>query len=373
MINYQQKYLKYKRKYQNIKKQLGGIIPLDKDFKKYLVIFRNKHPSLSLFRELEINSLLQMNSENYEFIFINDFYAIITIPNIDFLRRSLFVDTIIEILSESDTFVDLIIPPFNGTYSFKIDKSLEKITINDLICKSKFDIKKIELKSPDRFFVLYYINSQYLFGYKIEECYGKKIVNETALNKRCFLQNTAMPPDVSLLMVNIAKVKSNHFVLDPCCGSCSVLITAEKIGATIFGSDFDWRPFHASTNSKKGCDPKAMLRDNFTFTPMLIRSDLFNFPLRDGKFDAIITDPPYGIRKSSPTENIFNELIKRSEKLLCKGGRLVFWYPTVTNNLSEIINFKCMKNNPKIKIISCEIYEKIHTNLFRFLIVIQKL
>ena len=30
-----------------------------------------------------------------------------------------------------------------------------------------------------------------------------------------------------------------------------------------------------------------MLRDNFTYTPMLLRSDLFKFPLRDDKFDAI--------------------------------------------------------------------------------------
>ena len=366
MINYIKKYLKYKLKYYNLKNQFGGVK------KKYLIVFRKRHPTLSLFRDLEINSLLQMDSEDYNFIFMNDLFAIITINNINFLRRSLFVDSIIEILSESDTFVDLIIPSFSGTYSFNIDRSVEKITMSDLITKSEYDTTKIERRSPDRYFELYYINSQYLFGYKIEECFGRKIVADTSLSKRCFLQNTAMPPDVSLLMVNIAKVKPNDLVLDPCCGSCSILITAEKIDAIPFGSDFDWRPFHSETNSKKGCDPKAMLRDDFRSTPMLLRSDLFKFPLRDGKFDAIITDPPYGIRKSSPTDNIFNELIERSKKLLRRGGRLVFWYPTTTNNISEISNFKSIEN-PEILIISCEIYEQIHMNLFRFLIVIQKL
>ena len=154
MINYKKKYLKYKFKYYNLKNQFGG------DKKKYLIVFRKKHPTLSLFRDLEINSLLQMDSEDYNFVIINDLFAVVTINNINFLRRSLFVDSIIEILSESNKFDDLIIPSFSGTYSFNIDKSVEKITMIDLITKSEYDTTKIVHKLPDRYFGLYYINSK---------------------------------------------------------------------------------------------------------------------------------------------------------------------------------------------------------------------
>ncbi len=82
--------------------------------------------------------------------------------------------------------------------------------------------------------------------------------------------------------------------------------------------------------------------------------DASRLPFRPSFLDAIITDPPYGVRAGAkkikprssassksypeteiyPMQNVVSDLINFSWKLLKMNGRLVFWLPTFTEEFS---------------------------------------
>lgn len=48
-----------------------------------------------------------------------------------------------------------------------------------------------------------------------------------------------MDSSLAFLMCNLAKLRSGHFVMDPFCGTCSILISASAMGAYCIGGDLD--------------------------------------------------------------------------------------------------------------------------------------
>jgi tRNA (guanine10-N2)-methyltransferase len=87
-------------------------------------------------------------------------------------------------------------------------------------------------------------------------------------------------------------------VYDPFVGTGSILVSAGHFGAHCLGSDLDWKILHGKT--KKGAISAV---DNFVqykiAKPELICSDMsVNMFRRNGKgfVDAILCDPPYGVR-----------------------------------------------------------------------------
>ncbi|CAN0116693.1 unnamed protein product [Ectocarpus fasciculatus] len=63
------------------------------------------------------------------------------------------------------------------------------------------------------------------------------VLGALALNRRRRRGPTAIEPEVALIMANLAKVRSSSRVLDPFCGSCSLLLPAAHMGAQTWGSD----------------------------------------------------------------------------------------------------------------------------------------
>jgi len=101
-----------------------------------------------------------------------------------------------------------------------------------------------------------------------------------------------MHPRLARFMVNLARVKRGAKILDPFCGTGSILIEAGLIGMSIYGSDIDERMIEASRINlgKFGLTAELTLRDVGEI---------------DGNYDAIITDPPYGRSSSSMGEDIY--------------------------------------------------------------------
>jgi len=105
-------------------------------------------------------------------------------------------------------------------------------------------------------------------------------------------------------------------VLDPFAGTGGLLIPPASKGAIIFGCDLDIRvlngysvgrinkrsPFYSADKKYEIFTPKILLNfDQYGFPyPNIIRIDSTKLDLREGEFfDAIIADPPYGIRAMS--------------------------------------------------------------------------
>ncbi len=101
-----------------------------------------------------------------------------------------------------------------------------------------------------------------------------------------------MHPRLARAMVNLARIPRGARILDPFCGTGSILIEGGLIGMRIYGSDIDERMIEASRINLRKFGLRAELESR----------DVGEI---EGKYDAIITDPPYGKSSSTRGENVY--------------------------------------------------------------------
>ena len=215
-----------------------------------------------------------------------------------------------------------------------------------------------------------------------------------------------MDPTLALIMANMALVNRDHFVYDPFVGTGSLLVAAAHFGAHVAGrlalhslrlrqldnslalltgADLDFNLIHSrglsSRHGQKYRCKNETIRNNLKqygledkFVDILVADFSQTYARKSFRFDAIVTDPPYGIRektkrvgskkaanKSSKTSSedekenegsadesqrktspgtfripqqtkyalgeIFNDLVRYAAFHLEDGARLVFWIP----------------------------------------------
>ncbi|EKX43547.1 hypothetical protein GUITHDRAFT_110353 [Guillardia theta CCMP2712] len=113
-------------------------------------------------------------------------------------------------------------------------------------------------------------------------------------NERKFKTATAMEPEISLLMANVAKIREDAIVLDPFCGSCSLLLAAGIIlrgRCQLYGYDADGEIMGmlekiSSDFAHHSIAPPTIRRAGIETLGQ-------DSDFRRLKFNAIITDPPY--------------------------------------------------------------------------------
>jgi tRNA (guanine10-N2)-dimethyltransferase len=161
-------------------------------------------------------------------------------------------------------------------------------------------------------------------GKKLLFCLNGKWRNTKAFLKRSnkfrpFTLPTSISPELARALVNLSRVKKGESLLDPFCGSGGILIEAGLTGLKARGIEFDERVFD-------GC------RKNLKFYGMraeLMNEDFLKAGLKK-KFDAVVTEPPYG-RSAGLFGYGLNELYEKSVNkihgLLKPKGFLVITFP----------------------------------------------
>lgn len=215
---------------------------------------------------------------------------------------------------------------------------------------------------------------------------ARDLVDQQTLKRRAYIGPTSMESEMALLMSNMALVQQNDLVIDPFVGTGSVLIPCGTHGAICFGTDIDIRVLlgtgvgvtggGASEEliTEKDGQPRVNVTTNFKQyglpLPELIRADNSLSPIMErcrGYFDAVVCDPPYGIRAGArksgrkpsaksqdqedaiaqqdkfndkrkqsyipPTqpyaaEDVMSDLLAFAAETLREGGRLVYLLPT---------------------------------------------
>ncbi|KAJ1981052.1 hypothetical protein H4R34_002225 [Dimargaris verticillata] len=201
---------------------------------------------------------------------------------------------------------------------------------------------------------------------------NRNIVQKFNLKKRKYLGNTSMDAELSLVMANQALARPGTVIYDPFVGTGSFLLTCAHFGALTMGSDIDGRQIRGSrtktagiTDNVKQYGLDARVLDTLVFD--ICRNPWRHTPSRQPWFDAIVTDPPYGVRAGAkrlgrktglnpdisfrvidgqlnhqrddyypPTipyemSEVLVDLLEFAARHLAKGGRLVYWLPTVVD------------------------------------------
>ncbi len=164
---------------------------------------------------------------------------------------------------------------------------------------------KIALKQPDS---RYWLIEDYAaptdaaprhlyFGRELKgAARARELVGVGDLKRRVYLGPTSLDNEVALLMASFAHVRKGSLVLDPFVGTGSILIACAQFGAHLcLGTDIDIRVLRG----KKGRNIHSNFAQYGLTPPDLVRSDnalhgahFRVLPL----YDAIVCDPPYGIR-----------------------------------------------------------------------------
>ncbi|KAK1300370.1 hypothetical protein QJS10_CPB13g00845 [Acorus calamus] len=193
---------------------------------------------------------------------------------------------------------------------------------------------------------------------------NRKLLPTYQLKSRTYLGPTAMDAEMALLMANQGMANPGKLVYDPFVGTGSILVAAAHFGAMTMGADIDIRVV------RDGRGPDCNVWSNFkqyglSMPISLLRADNNLPPWRPGLkevFDAIICDPPYGVRaggrksggrkilkgmvdpytvpEDKRTDHIpstapyslvecVHDLLDLAARMLVMNGRLVFFYPVL--------------------------------------------
>ncbi|MCX8175740.1 MAG: methyltransferase [Candidatus Bathyarchaeota archaeon] len=230
--------------------------------------------------------------------------------------------------------------------SFKcIDKSLKSSVktvvsrIGEIISK-KFSNVKVNLKKPDKTFLVVSSNSSFLFGLVLSsplKCFGLR-----SPRKKPFFHPSALQPKIARCMVNLSRVKVgglDEYVYDPFCGTGTILIEAGLIGVKkVFGSDVDIRMVKGARLNLKhyGIDGDIFI------------ADALNPPVLS--VNHVVTNPPYGrVSKTFGKPSIFliENFIIKALNLLKKNGTLCLITPSKINvsDVAENLGFKVLEKH----------------------------
>lgn len=216
---------------------------------------------------------------------------------------------------------------------------------------------KVDLKTPEVIFSIIMDFEKLgknligeFFARNLGESNRRYLLSNYALNKREYIGTTSMTPLLSFLSANQALV-SNSLVLDPFVGTGSILISCAHFDSYVMGTDLDIRVLKGTNDKNLHSNFKQYgLEDKIMF-------DVFRTCLSQQSiwkcseiFDAIVTDPPYGKRESAskigrnkPLKNdiiyeghipsrvqykkdeLMNDFLNLSARLIKIGGRLVYW------------------------------------------------
>ena len=134
------------------------------------------------------------------------------------------------------------------------------------------------------------------------------------------------------MMCNQAKIQAGSFVLDPFVGTGGLIIPPASKGAYVFGCDLDMRVLNGYSvgriNKKSSYyhadkkyeifTPKIILNfEQYGFAmPNIFRMDSTQLAFKyEEMFDAIITDPPYGLRAMSRSVTGKKEIEEKGEEM----------------------------------------------------------
>lgn len=153
-----------------------------------------------------------------------------------------------------------------------------------------------------------YLNRVYFGKYALEG--QNDLVWKYNLKHRGFISNTTMDPLLSLVMSNMGHAASGKIIMDPFVGSGSLLVAAAHYGAHVMGADLNYNLINSkglsSRQGQKYRNKDESIRNNLKqygledyFIDIFV-ADFSTKYLKDSfKYDAIITDPPYGIREKA--------------------------------------------------------------------------
>jgi putative methyltransferase (TIGR01177 family) len=126
-------------------------------------------------------------------------------------------------------------------------------------------------------------------------------------SQKFHLYSSALPTRLARAMVNLVAAPGDR-IIDPCCGSGTILIEAVSIGIKAVGCDINPKLVYVSIENLR----------YFSLSSLVLMADARNIK---GSFDAVVTDLPYG--RNCPSDGELNREILQNLKELAPKAAVV--------------------------------------------------
>jgi len=194
----------------------------------------------------------------------------------------------------------------------ELERKLGELVLN------KVKKTRVDLMAPQKTFFGVLTDNRFLFGLKMAEISPKPFV-ERRPRKRPFFHPTAMPAKLARCMVNLVQPKIGDLVLDPFCGTASILVEAWLVGCRVVGFDVQPRMVRGSLQNLLYYGVKS---------EGIAVADARHLPV--AKVDCIVTDPPYGRSATTlgwDTRQIVEDFLSSIGGMLPRGRRICMASP----------------------------------------------
>lgn len=154
--------------------------------------------------------------------------------------------------------------------------------------------------------------------------------------KQTHLPGSLKPP-VAAAMVKLADVHTGMRVLDPTCGTGTILIEAALSGAVVIGGDIDIEAINVAKANALSANVPIDLRI----------WDAQKLPLADRSIDRVVCNLPWGrqIVVDDSLRHFYGQICGEIERVLGNGGRAVLLTST-----PELVAFKVLRLDEQIEI-----------------------
>jgi tRNA G10 N-methylase Trm11 len=214
--------------------------------------------------------------------------------SVEFINRGAYVHTGLRLIAQAETLADLISKVAGLTFEaqdFRIEylKLAQQKKINGreaAIQLANVILAYPNLQAPRHRFLLIEREQGIVFG----EILVETEQSYTRHDAKPFRTSTSLPSRLARALVNLVSPPART-ILDPCCGTGTILLEAQAVGLVSFG--VDWNPRMA-----------GMTRKNLVFYGYPADVTCANFMDMSRPADAIVTDLPYGLFMHDKAENL---------------------------------------------------------------------
>jgi len=161
--------------------------------------------------------------------------------------------------------------------------------------KDKSPWMQVSLNYPDIIVLIVVTDNGSIVG--LTDCTNIIISRDKSQKRISYVHPVALDQRLSRLMVNLTMAKENDLLLDPFCGTGSILIEASYMNLRTLGGDISGKMCYGALSNTRA-------KQSF-----IMNCDALSLPIHTKDIDVIATDLPYG--RSSSTVN-------RSPKVLLK-------------------------------------------------------
>ncbi|WP_414838011.1 methyltransferase domain-containing protein [Candidatus Nanosalina sp. VS9-1] len=195
----------------------------------------------------------------------------------------------------------------NLTEEEKDTKKIEK----ELGRKIESEKNSVDLENPKKTFKAYLFEEKIVLSELVQDI-DRGLFMKRKNDRRPFSSPVSLDPVLARVLVNLSGVRPGKHLLDPFCGTGGILIEAGLCGVGVHGRDIDEEMIEGAGENL----------ENYG----IINYDIERCEISEvsglEKFDAIVTDLPYG-QASKKTSNVVEDFLEVVESF---EGEVVFMY-----------------------------------------------